>query len=110
MSIQFPIRAERTPGARFAHIVDSVGRVLFGVGTLEDAEQLVAAANAGANLTQPIGRPARRKNKRDQIVDKLRKSDPIAQLMERDDEIIYGPHDELPQAGEFVARLGSKAR
>lgn len=103
--IKFPVTVKKTDDARFAYLVDADGRILFGGGSLEDAEQLVAAANAGANLKQPIVKPERRRNKREQIREELKNSDPLAQLMDRK-EIVYGLPDELPQCGESVARLG----
>lgn len=48
--------------------------------------------------------PTHRRSKKPKIEDVLRDSDINAQLAERQD-IIYGHHDSLPQAGEHVSRL-----
>lgn len=105
MTIAFPIRAERVSaaGVTYAHLIDTTDRVIA-VGLLaDDAEQLVAAANAGAKIqAQPLEKQPRRKNKRERIADALKASDPLAVLMERDSEIVYGHYDELPQAGEIL--------
>lgn len=106
MSIEFPVRVVRNVGARFATLKDATDRAIAGGLILEDAEQLVKAANAGAKIQfQPLEKQPRRKNKRERLAAQLRDSDPVAVIMERDDEIVYGHYDDLPQAGESVARL-----
>lgn len=98
--IKFPVRVQKGEDARFAYLVDSAGRILFGGGSLEDAEQLVAAANAGA---------APRSRSRKQLTeDQLKASDLGAQLTGRTD-IEYGHHETLPR-GEPVARLGKTSQ
>lgn len=104
--IKFPLTAIQPSGAVLAHIKDAEGRIIVGGAMLEDAERLVTAANAGAQIqhAQPLVKQPHRRNKRDRIAEELRDSDPLAVIMERD-EIIYGHHDELPQAGESVVRF-----
>lgn len=106
--MKFPIRVEGDARSAFVHIRDADDRIVAGGLSREDAEQLVSAANAGAR-SQPLVKGPRRKNKRERIAEELKESDPVAIIMERD-EIVYGHYDELPQAGESVARLGIKAR
>lgn len=106
MSIEFPIKAVKNDGARFATLKDATDRAIAGGLIFEDAEQLVKAANAGAKLgSQPLEKQPRRKNQRERLATQLRDSDPVAVIMERDNEIVYGHYDDLPQAGESVARL-----
>lgn len=103
--MRFPVRVEKADGANFAYIVDSLDEVIAGALTLENAEQLVTAANAGAKIqAQPLAKQPRRKNKRERIAEELKASDYSAHPMDRND-VGYGPHDSLPQCGESVARL-----
>lgn len=52
---------------------------------------------------QPLSRP-RRKSRKQQVEEELKASDVTATLAEREN-IIYGPHDSLPQCGEHIARV-----
>lgn len=55
----------------------------------------------------PLPKRRRRLTKREKIAEKLRTSDRLAIIMERDN-IEYGHYSELPQCGESVMRLGRK--
>ena len=91
MAIQYPIRVSGT-GA-FLTIRDSTDRAIAGGLLREDAEEIVNALNS-----QP-----KKKSKKIQIEEALRRSDLSAQIVNRQD-IEYGPHDSLPR-GEHVFRL-----
>jgi hypothetical protein len=75
------------------HILDQSGRAIAGGLIREDAEEIVNALNS-----QP-----KKKSKKIQIEEALKRSDLTAQSAERDD-IEYGHHESLPR-GEHVARL-----
>lgn len=109
--IKFPVRVQADPGSTFAHIRDAANKVVAGGLIPIGAEQLVAAANAGAKLqhAQPLEKQPRLKNARQRIVEDLKASD-VTGLMAERDNIVYGPHDQLPQCGEPVARLGKTSR
>ena len=89
--INYPIRVSGT-GA-FLTIRDSTDRAIAGGLLREDAEEIVNALNS-----QP-----KKKSKKIQIEEALRRSDLGAQLAERTD-VEYGHHDSLPR-GEHVARI-----
>lgn len=91
--IQYPVRVEQFPGASFAHIKDASDRVIAGGLIREHAEEIVNALNA-----QP-----KRKSKKLQVEEALRRSDLTAQEVGRTD-IEYGHHETLPRS-EHVARL-----
>lgn len=94
MSIQYPVRvvgADDT--APFVVIRDASDRPIAGGILREDAEEIVNALNS-----QP-----KRKSKKIQIEEALRRSDLTAREVGRDD-IEYGHHDQLPR-GQHVARM-----
>lgn len=103
--IKFPVRVEKDPETIFAHIRDAANKVVAGGLVPIEAEQLVAAANAGAKIQSPrLEKQPRRKNARQRIAEDLKASDVSAQLAGRDN-IEYGPYDSLPQGGEHIARV-----
>ena len=89
--INYPLRI--VGESSFRSIVDASDRPIAGGLLREDAEEIVTALNS-----QP-----KKKSKKIQIEEALRRSDLSAQLAERDN-IEYGPHDSLPR-GEHVFRL-----
>lgn len=91
MSIKYPLRIVGT--AAFRSIVDADNRAIAGGLLPQDAEEIVSALNA-----QP-----RKKSKKVQIEEQLKRSDLTAQEVGRDD-IEYGHFDSLPR-GEHVARM-----
>ena len=95
--IKYPVTLERDPGRIEVHIKDASGRVIADrlIGT--DAHEIVEALNAYA---APRSRARKKK-----IEDQLRESDVTAQLSGGREDVVYGPHDSLPQCGEHVARL-----
>lgn len=98
--IKFPVRVQADPGSTFAHIRDAANKVVAGGLIPIEAEQLVAAANAGA--------APRSRSRKQKIEEQLKASDLGAQLTGRTD-IEYGHHETLPR-GEHVARLGKTSR
>lgn len=97
--IKYPVSLKHSTGP-YVYIQDADGRAIAGGLLLEDAEEIVARLNAPA-------RTSRRKSREDRYVEQLKNSDIGALTAERDN-IVYGPHDSLPQAGEHVARLGRR--
>jgi hypothetical protein len=91
MSIKYPVTFEGE--SPFVFIYDASVRSIAGGLTREDAEEIVNALNS-----QP-----KRKSKKIQIEEALKRSDLTAREVGRDD-IEYGHHDQLPR-GEHVARL-----
>ena len=89
--INYPLRI--VGESAFRSIVDASDRPIAGGLLREDAEEIVTALNS-----QP-----KKKSKKIQIEEALRRSDLSAQIVNRQD-IEYGPHDSLPR-GEHVARM-----
>lgn len=100
MAIQYPVRAVKPGEHLLAHIRDASDRVIAGGMNPEDADEVARALNAYAAAPSPRARAKKQK-----IEEQLRASDLTGH--DRTD-IIYGPHDALPQCGEHVARLGRK--
>jgi len=90
--IKYPVRVEGE--SFYVQIIDVSDRVIAANLIREDAEEIVAKLNAS-----PRVRPRKPK-----IEDQLRDSDVLAKEVGRTD-ILYGPHDSLPQCGEHVSRL-----
>lgn len=57
-------------------------------------------------LQSQLNSKPQRRSKKPKIEDQLRDSDVMAQMIGGRDDVVYGPHDALPQGGDHVARIG----
>lgn len=96
--MEYPLRVQKAEGPSWAHIRDAADAVIAGGILPEDAAALVDAYNAQHG--------GKKKSKKIQVEEALRRSDLTAQSVGRED-IEYGHFDSLPR-GEHVARLGKQ--